>query len=749
LKQHAARFAEFQIYEVLDLREKTMRANKAGDNKPVGTDVEIDSTSSPSAGVDGAVSERRTLAGLWFKGAQWIALCFALFHLYTAIFGTLEGMQQRVVHVAFALALTFLLMPASKHWKKNRPSTLDIFWMLGVVAASGYLFVEDANLDARLGLASVGEMILGSVLVLALLEATRRLSGMALPIVASLSIIYAYFGQYMPDVIAHRGFDLHDITVTLFLTTEGVYSVPTATSSTFIILFIILGAIMKESGAAAFFTELATGLFGRVRGGPAKVAIVASSFFGMISGSAIANVSGTGVVTIPLMKRTGLDPRFAGAVEAVASTGGQFMPPIMAAAAFIIAEILGISYLEVAVGAIIPGILFYLALFIAVDLRASRLGLRGLKADQLPKVRKVLFEGGYLLLVPVALVYILVGPKYSPMKAAVFAIFINYFLFFVQQMIQKSKSRPQAGALLLMAALYLAVVAGTFMLFGQWAAIGLLAVGITVIYYLAEYIKELNAEILWTFILRLAKSLSTGAIGALEVATCCACAGIIIGMLMLTGLGLRLSGLLVDLAGNNLPLLLVLCMIAALIMGMGVPTIGAYIVLAVFVAPALIDMGIAPLSAHLFIFYFGVISCITPPVCLAAFAAAGISGAHPMYTGVTAFRLGIAGFIVPFVMVYNPEIIMEGVWYDILLVAATATIGVASVATALEGYWRGTLSWWQRGLFLAGGLTLISGGFVTDIVGLGLIGIVLLTRYFVGTPQPNAAPVGHSAEASE
>jgi TRAP transporter 4TM/12TM fusion protein len=671
--------------------------------------------------------ETRSMSRLWSHAIQLTALAFALFHLYTAIFGTLEGMQQRVVHVAFALALTFLLRPASGSWRKNRPSFVDIFWLVGVVTASAYLFVEDANLDARLGLASTKEMVLGSILVLALLEATRRLSGVALPIVAGLSIIYAYFGPYMPDMIAHRGFGIHDITVTLFLTTEGVYSVPTATSSTFIILFIILGAVMKESGAAAFFTDLATGLFGRVRGGPAKVAVVASSFFGMISGSAVANVSGTGVVTIPLMKQTGLDARFAGAVEAVASTGGQFMPPIMAAAAFIIAEILGISYLEVAIGAIIPGVLYYLALFVAVDLRASKLGLSGLAADQLPKVGKVLVEGGYLLLVPVTLVYVLVGPKYSPMKAAVFAICVNFFLFFVHQIIHKS--RADTGAMLPIVALYLAGMSGVYLLFGQWAAIAMMALGIGIIAYIAKHSDKVSARILWQFIERVGKSLREGALGALEVATCCACAGIIIGMLMLTGLGLRLSGLLVDLAGNSLPLLLVLCMLTALIMGMGVPTIGAYVVLAVFVAPALIEMGIAPLAAHLFIFYFGVISCITPPVCLAAFAAAGISGAHPMSTGVTAFRLGIAGFIVPFVMVYNPEVIMEGTWYAILTVSITASIGVAAVATSLEGYWRGTLSIWERIMLLAGGLTLISGGALTDAAGLALIGIVLVFRF--------------------
>ena len=635
-------------------------------------------------------------------------------------------MRQRVVHVGFALALTFLLKPISARWRKNRPSILDLLWATGAIAASAYLYIEDANLDARLGLASPGEMVLGCIMVVALLEATRRLSGVALPIVAGSSIIYAYFGPYMPDMISHRGFELQDITVTLFLTTEGVYSVPTATSSAFIILFIILGAMLKESGAATFFTNLASGLFGRVRGGPAKVAVVASSFFGMISGSAVANVSGTGVITIPLMKQTGFDARFAGAVEAVASTGGQFMPPIMAAAAFIIAEILGVSYIDVAIGAVIPGVLYYAALFVAVDLRASRWGLRGLTGDRLPRIGRVLVDGGYLLLVPVTLVYMLVGPRYSPMKAAVFAIGVNLLLFLIHQILQQPRVR--VWVLLPVAALFLAAVGGAYAWFGQWVAIALIIGGIAVIAWLAETSRLPTAEVLWVFTRRVGKALRAGAIGALEVATCCACAGIIIGMLMLTGLGLRLSGLLVDIAGNNLPLLLVLSMITALIMGMGVPTIGAYVVLAVLVAPALIEMGVEPLSAHLFIFYFGVISCITPPVCLAAFAAAGISGAHPMYTGVTAFRLGIAGFIVPYVMVYHPEMIMKGAWFDVVMVAVTALIGISAFAAGLEGFWRGLLSWWERAFLVIAGLTLISGEIVTDAVGGALIVVVLASR---------------------
>ncbi|MCL4744652.1 MAG: TRAP transporter permease [Burkholderiaceae bacterium] len=666
------------------------------------------------------------LANVWWRIAEAIALCFALFHLYTAMFGTMEGMRQRVVHIGFALVLTFLVRPRGAGWKKARPSVVDIVWIIGCVVASVYLFVEDKNLDARLGLVYKSDVVLGGFFVLAVLEATRRLSGWALPIVSGATILYAFFGPYLPLPIAHKGFDVNDVIVTLFLTTEGIFGVALAVSSTFIILFIILGAVLNQSGAATFFTDLAYGLFGRVRGGPAKVAVVGSSLFGMISGSAIANVTGTGVMTIPLMKKTGFDARFAGAVEAVASAGGQFMPPIMASAAFIIAEILQISYLEVAAAALIPGLLYYAGLFVAVDLRAARYGLKGLTRDLLPRVGQVLVNGGYLLLVPITLVYMLAGPKYSPMKAAVYTISVNVALFLIREVLRRP--REQIQVLLPAIIAFHALVYGINEGWGAWPALGCYGAGLALIALWSHLSPHPVSTFLWGFVERVAAALRSGAHGALEVAACCACAGIIIGMLMLTGLGLRLSGLLVDIAGNNLLLLLVLTMISSLILGMGVPTVGAYVVLAVLVAPALIQMGIEPLSAHLFIFYFGVISTITPPVCLGAFAAAAISGANPMRTGLTALRLGLAGFIVPFVMVYNPELIMKGSWYGIVAVTLTALVGVAALATGLEGFWRRPLAWWGRALLVAAGLTLIKPGLASDLVGGILIAVVFAVQ---------------------
>ena len=679
-----------------------------------------------STPTEGSAGRRRSLAGAWLCGAQALALAFALFHVYTAVFGTMEGMRQRVVHVAFALALTFLVSPATRIGKQHPPTVVDLLWVIGVTTASAYLAYENDALDLRRGIAYPRDVLVGLIVVAALLEATRRLTGWALPLVASSTIAYAYFGPYMPDFIAHKGLTIKDIMVSLVLTTEGVYGIPIGVCSTFIILFVIVGAMLKETGAVHFFTDLAMGLFGRVRGGPAKVAIIASGLFGMISGSAVANVSGTGIMTIPLMIRTGFSPRFAAAVEAVASSCGQFMPPIMAAAAFVIAEYLGISYLEVAVGALIPALLFYGALFVAVDLRAARLGLHGSDKSDLPRVSKVLLDGGYLILVPGTLIFLLAVVKYSPLKAAVYTLGVNLLLFLIHRIAQQTR-RDRVVLVPVLVLVHAAVFAlGEWV--GAWPAIAGYAAGLASVWWLSRDPRRTSALFLWQFVRSVGRGLQAGAMGTLEVAAACACAGIIIGMLMLTGLGLRLSGMLIDLSGGSIPLLLVLTMISSLILGMGVPTLGAYIILAVLVAPALVGMGIEPLAAHLFIFYFGVISCITPPVAMAAFAAAAISGSSAMGTGVTALRLGLAVFIVPYMMVYNPELIMLGEWYRILLVSATAMIGVFALAGGLEGFWLCRMTWWERAAFVGAGLALIEGGLLTDLAGVALIAAVLFVQ---------------------
>lgn len=681
---------------------------------------------SPPSGEEAPTATRgRALGPRWKPIVDAIALIFALFHLYTATWGILEGIQQRVIHLGFALVLIFLARPVGPRDRGN-PGLIDLVMVLGVVVTSAYLVYEDKALSMRLGIAYERDVVLGTILVVILLEATRRVAGLALPLLAALAIAYAYFGPYMPSMIAHGGFTLEDITVTLYLTTEGIFGVPLAVSSAFIILFIILGAVLQASGASQFFSDVAYSLFGLVRGGPAKVAVVASGLFGMISGSAVANVSSTGVLTIPLMRRVGFSRRFAGAVEAVASSCGQFMPPIMASAAFVIAETVGVSYLEVAAAAAIPALLYYGALFVSVDLRAARLGLKGEARENLPSLGPALRSGGYLLLVPATLVFMMAVVGYSPLKAAVFTIVVNVLLFLMRELLTREDADPSVSLPVLVVAL--AVLAGVEAWMGALAAIGLAVPMLGAVAYAAKTGKRPAARFLWSFVKKIAGALRDGALGSLEVAAACATAGIIIGMLMLTGLGLRFSGLLIDIAGGSLPVLLVLTMLASIVLGMGMPTLGAYIVLAVLVVPSLVQMGVEPLAAHLFIFYFGVISAITPPVCMAAFAAASISGAHPMRTGVTAFRVGIAVFIIPFVMVYNPELILKGTVLEIVITAATALLGAAALAASLEGFILRPMRWIERGLALAGGLSLISGGATTDLVGFALIGGVLVLQ---------------------
>jgi TRAP transporter 4TM/12TM fusion protein len=674
-----------------------------------------------------------------------VALGLSLFHLYTATFGVLEGMRQRVVHLGFALVLVFLLKPVLRG-PRGLFRLADALLIAIVVAGCAYLFIEDDRLDARMGLVFTRDVVLGIGVTLALLEATRRLTGLALPIIAAVAIAYAYAGPYLPGPIAHRGFATSDITVTLFLTTEGIWGAPLAISATYIVLFIILGAVLQESGAGRFFSNLAYGLFGRVRGGPAKVAVVGSSLFGMISGSAVANVSGTGTLTIPLMKRVGFEPRFAGAVEAVASTGGQLMPPIMASAAFVIAEVLGITYLDVAKGAAIPAILFYAALFVAIDLRAARMGMRGQPRAELPDVGATLRDGGYLLIVPVSLVLLLAVAGYSPMKAAVYTIAINLALFLFRATLAARADERLAGVAALAAVHAAAWGAMTFV--GHWPGLGLYLAGLAGLWLAGRRPGATDGlAFAGRFVGSVTRALRDGALGVLEVAACCATAGIIIGILSLTGLGLRFSGLLVDLAGGNLPVLLVLTMIASLILGMGMPTIGAYIILAVLVAPGLIQLGVDPLAAHLFIFYFGVISCITPPVALAAYAAAAISGASAMRTGLTACRLGIAAFIIPFMMVYNAELVLQGSVLAILIATATAFVGVSFLAAGLEGYLVARAALWERVALVVAGLALIKPGLVTDLTGAVLVGLTLFAqmRRRRAAPDPVARPAAQAS----
>uniref|UniRef100_UPI000740495D TRAP transporter permease n=1 Tax=Shouchella shacheensis TaxID=1649580 RepID=UPI000740495D len=439
-------------------------------------------------------------------------------------------------------------------------------------------------------------------------------------------------------------------------------------SATFIFLFILFGKFLEVSGAGQFFINLAVAAMGKYRGGPAKTAIVGSSILGTISGSAVANTVTTGAFTIPLMKRTGYKNHFSGAVEAVASTGGQIVPPIMGAAAFIIASYLGMPYIDVVVAAIIPAVLYYLCLYVQVDLRAKRNHLHGLPKSELPVLWTVL-KNGFLFFIPLFIIIFMLVSGFSPMRAGLFAI---------------------------VAVIVVAMVKAS---------------------------TRLSPK-------QLIKALDLGARASLETAVACAAAGVIIGIISLSGIGLTFSSMIIQFAGGSLLLTLFLTMVTSIVLGMGLPTVAAYIVQVPLTIPALIELGVAPLAAHLFIFYFAIISAITPPVALAAFAAAGIAGSEPMKTGLTALRLGIAAFIVPYMFVYGPSLLLIGQPGDIVTSVATALVGILGVAAAAEGWVFRHALWYERVLLFAGSILLIQPGVWLDVLGVAMLVIALLLQKF-------------------
>ncbi len=596
-----------------------------------------------------------------------LAVAMSLFHLYTAEFGVLEAMQQRSVHLLFALVLIFLVACT-----RGNPSRFKVFLNLLLVGLTllsvGYIFLKHAFfLGTITGGADLSELFLGAFTIILVLEATRQSSGMALPLISIVFLAYGYIGPYLPEAISHRGFTLERIINQLYLFHEGIFGVPLGVSSTYVILFIIFSAFLEVSGTGQFFIDFAQGLFGVVRGGPAKVSVVASGLFGTISGSAVANVMVDGWLTIPLMRKVGFRPHIAAAVEAVASTGGQLMPPVMGAAAFLIAEILGISYLDVCIAAALPAVLYYAALFVMVDIEAAKTGLQGLSRSELPSVTKTLKRGWYLLLSPVALVYFMAVVSWSPLRSAFWSIVVA---------IGASALRPETRL---------------------------------------GYSK-------------LMEGLSKGAINILQVAATCACAGIIIGIFTMTGLGSKLSSLLIYLSGGSLALLLVLTMVASLILGMGLPTLPCYLILAILVAPALVEMGVLPIAAHLFIFYFGIISAITPPVALAAYAAAGVGETDPMRTGYAAWRIGLCAFLLPFMFVYGPILLMKGSALRIILATISGLFGVTALAASVQGYLFRKTNILERIALFGAALLLIDPGLTTDMIGYALVIAVITSQ---------------------
>ena len=541
---------------------------------------------------------KRNLTGTLELIATIVCVVGAVFQLYNAGFGAMTELQLRAFHWAYIGFLGFLLYGVNPSRHTDKVPFYDIICAILMAGSCIYLFFNWDRIARNFGFINTVDTIVGIILVLLVLELTRRAIGLPLVIVSVIFLLYAFFGGHISGIFASKDFTLNQVVRTLFASTDGIFGMPIGVSASYVILFILFGSFLQESGGGELFTDVAFGLVGRYRGGPAKSAVVSSCLFGMISGAAVANVVGTGTFTIPLMKRGGYKGHFAGAVEAVASCGGQFMPPIMGAAAFMIATNCDVPYGTVAISAIIPALLYYFYLFICLDMEAQKNGLIGLPAEELPSVLGALKKRGHMLIPLIVLIFTLVS-GYSPGKS----VFWSLVLLIVTASVSKT---TRMG---------------------------------------------------WKQIVHAIKN---GVYSAAAVAIACACAGIISGVISLTGLGLRFSSILIKLSGGNLLVLLVLTMLAAIIMGMGLPTSAAYVILAVLTSPAMIELGVQPLAAHFFIFFFACISTITPPVALSAYAGAGIAGADPMKTGWTAFALGLAGYIVPFLVVYKPAIMMIG-----------------------------------------------------------------------------------------
>ena len=622
-----------------------------------------------------------------------LTVLFALFCIYVTLFANFMEQIRLSSFLGLVVLIGFLTYPAKKgKVRVNYMPWYDIVLM--VLGAGAFLFYTfNAQTVVKLNMRITKDMfyiVTGAVGMLVLAELCRRSVGLPILCVAGVFMIYTLVTLWNKG-----GIPL--VVYKLFYGDSGVLSTPINVCSKYIVVFIIFGAFLERTGISDFFISLANSLCGRFAGGPAKVAVVSSALCGMVSGSSVGNTVTTGSVTIPMMKKTGYRPEFAGAVEASASTGGQIMPPIMGAAAFLMAEYVGVPYSNIIVRAILPAVLYFLGIFIAVHLEAKKLGLKGIPKEMLPRMRQ-LIKDSYLLLPLIILIYLVCSNTKTMQFSAAIAIlaaiavgFLNNLLRYLR--VKKAGEQPGHG-----------VVAATFGADGGFSAKSIF------------------------------DSLEAGGRGVITVAVACGIAGVIAGCLTVTGLASKLINIIVGISGSSSLLALVLTMLCCIVLGMGVPTTANYCIMASTCAPILIKMGIPTIAAHFFVFYFGIVADITPPVALAAYAGSAIAKGNPMKTGITATRLAIAAFIIPFVFAYSPSILFVGdvVWYDVILIALTATIGMVGVAAGLSGYLVRPMNVIERALTIAGGLCLIVPGTLTDVIGLALIALGVVLQLILG-----------------
>lgn len=557
-----------------------------------------------------------------------MAILMSCFHLYTS--GTLpfDVFIQRSLHLMFVFSIIFLLYPL----KKDKVSWIDIICTLIGIAVCAYVFINYEHIRMQSGLPIGIQYIIGIIATLLIIEGCRRTIGLALPILSIIFILYARFGGYIPGIWGHRGLSIERIFGFLYLTSDGIWSLPLGVSATMVVMFIIFGQFLKEAGVGEFFMEFSQAIAGRMVGGRAQVAVISSALFGTISGSSTGNVATTGSFTIPLMKSSGYSPEFAGAVEAVASTGGQIMPPVMGAGAFIMAEMLGMRYFSICKAAAIPAVLYFASVFFCVRFRSLRLGFRKVKSNI--KLKEVFLKNGYLLFPLIVIIYYIVN-GFSPMRAAFYGVVTTVVLSLINKEVRKNPKK-------------------------------------------------------------FLKSLEFGARNAIGVAIACACAGIVLGIVSMTGLGIKMTTVIVQMSGGKIYYALALAMIGSIILGMGLPTSVAYIIAAIVTCPALIELGIMPLAAHMFVFYFAILGTITPPVCLSVYVASGIAQSNWIQTAFNAIMMALPGFIIPYIFVSSNSMLLMGSPFQIVKTTSTAIIGVFALAIATMGYFLTRVNYLER-----------------------------------------------------
>jgi len=601
-----------------------------------------------------------------------ISLLLSGFQVFTSTYGLLTALLQRSVHLSLVLILVFLVFPSIKN---SRTSLLiDIPLILLTLASGIYLYVSFEDLMYRVGEPTQLDYFFGVTTILILIEATRRTVGYTMMLLGVFSLLYCFLGHYLPEPFGHSGRDIDRVLSQMFLSTEGVFGLPLGVAATYVFLFVLFGSFMEKSGVGTIFINLANAFTGKFAGGPAKIAILSSATVGMVSGSPVSDAATTGAFTIPLMKKVGYRPTLAAAFEAVASSGASLVPPVMGAGAFIMADITGVPYSTIIVHAIIPAIIFYAALMFVAGNEARKGGMRGLSDDEVPSKREAVMNSLRLLIPLFILVFSLAVLRVSPLRAALFSTGIIIVTTLFYNFFKPELRVPMKN--------------------------------------LVEALIETPRKIL-------------------VVSVACGTAGIIIGMLGLTGLGLKLSDILMTAAQGKLILALIFAMIISLVLGMGLPPTACYIVMAVTAAPSLVMMGVPLLVAHFFVFMYCCYAPMTPPVALAAYTTAGIAGCDPFRAGLEAFRIGLSGFILPFMLVYGNALLGFGSWYEILWSFISAIIGVWMFSIVLVGFFKKPVNIAWRILLAVGGLSLVKSGFMTDIVGLAVLTLFLLTNVFL------------------